>query len=146
MYSQTRCSRRHPSCKAAWPRWSWNIHVSRVCTNLLRVIFLRRKLRHGITEKYLVNVYHSLLYHTVLLCGHSAACKSVLLLQKKALWTTVSVDHFETFWSIFQCLGIPTVYCIANMFSTLSCTSRKIDWPVIKDGVSTNITPEELET
>lgn len=110
MYYQTWCSRRRPSCKAAWPRWSWNIHVSRVCTNLLRVVFLRQKLRHGITKKYLVTVYHSLLYHTVLLYGQSAACKSVLLLQKKALWTTVSVDHFEHFWPIFQCLRILTVY------------------------------------
>lgn len=96
------------------PKLNWDSHVSGICTRLSRVIFLLRKLRHVITDKYLITAYHSLFHshlsYGVLLWGHSAACKRVLLLQKKAIRIIASVGHIEHCRPIFQRLGILTVY------------------------------------
>lgn len=96
---------------------NWDHHIAQTCTKLSRVVFLLRKLRDVVTERYLVTVYfslfHSHIVYGILLWGHASTCSRLLVLQKEALRVMTSSEIRGRDFShrpLFQRLGILTVY------------------------------------
>lgn len=88
--------------------------LTQLCSKLSRVIFLLKKLKYLVSERYLITIYHALFHshlsYGILLWGHSAISSRVLLLQKKALRVITSSGQLDHCRPIFQRLGILTVY------------------------------------
>lgn len=92
---------------------SWKGHIDHVCTKLSRVIFLLRRLKSQLTDRFLVTVYHSLfhshLLYGILLWGHVSNTSKILLIQKKAIRILTSAPFGEHCRPLFKRLGILTV-------------------------------------
>lgn len=95
-------------------RLTWQEHTSHVCDKLSRVIYLLRKLKHVITDQYILMVYYSLFHshisYGLILWGHSAGSKKILLLQKKAIRIISSSRRHEHCKPIFKQLGVMTIF------------------------------------
>lgn len=89
-------------------------HTVYVCSKLSRVIYLLRRLKSVLTDKYLITVYYALFHshisYGLLLWGHSAGCKDVLMLQKKAVRIITSSKRLEHCRPIFKQIGIMTIF------------------------------------
>jgi hypothetical protein len=93
---------------------TWKDHLAQVSSRLSRVCYLLLKLRHMVTEPYLVTVYHTMFHSHVryglLLWGHAPGVDAVLKIQKRAIRLITFSDRLAHCKPIFIRLGIMTVY------------------------------------
>lgn len=98
------------------PKLSWNQHITKVCVKLSRVLYLLRKLKLYITQRFLLTIYHALFQshvaYGIVLWGHSSATRDVLLLQKRALRIITSAGIRDHCRPIFKELGVLTVFSL----------------------------------
>ena len=93
---------------------TWVDHIEQVANRLSRVCFLLPKLRHSVTELYLVMAYHALFHchvtYGLLLWGQSPRAIDILLLQKRAVRIMTGSQYRATCKQLFSQLGIFTIF------------------------------------
>jgi hypothetical protein len=93
---------------------TWSDHISHVCHRLSRVLFLLRRLRTLVPKDFLISAYfalfHSHIKYGIILWGHAADTKNVLLLQKKAVRLMSFAGTLDHCRPLFTNMGILTVH------------------------------------
>ena len=95
---------------------NWKIHIQYLISKLSKSIYLIRKLRSSLSQKYICMAYHSLFHsqlnYGILFWGCSVESNLVFLWQKKAIRAILGLPFLNSCRGMFKKLKIMTVPCM----------------------------------
>jgi hypothetical protein len=90
-------------------KMAWKDHLAQVSSRLSRVCYLLLKLRHLVTEPFLVTIYHAMFHchigYRLLLWSHAAGIEEILKLQERAVRLITFSDRLAHCKPLFARVG-----------------------------------------